>query len=127
MVKSSLANLKSFFVNREQSSFEESLGSTANNLSYFASTTGTDLNYLAIANGTSSQAESGGDAITTPAITDDYFGNEYQEAIQHQLNCVEHFLANFYPISANDYVDLQKKYIKAIKDNNAAIISKSNQ
>ncbi len=73
--KNTLANLKSFFVNREQSSFEESLGSTANNLSYFASTTGTDLNYLAIANGTSSQAESGGDAITTPAITDDYFGN----------------------------------------------------
>ena len=59
--------------------------------------------------------------------SDDYFGNEYQEAIQHQLNCVEHFLANFYPISANDYADLQKKYIKAIKDNNAAIISKSNQ
>ena len=73
--RNTLANLKTFFVNREQSSFEESLGSTANNLSFLTSLTGSDVNYLAIANGTSSQAESGADVITTPAITDDFFGN----------------------------------------------------
>lgn len=53
--------------------------------------------------------------------SDDYFGNEYQDAIKHQLNCIEYFLANFYPINNNDYLDLQKKYTKTIKDNNAAI------
>jgi hypothetical protein len=53
--------------------------------------------------------------------SDDYFGNEYQEAVQHQLNCVEHFFANFYPINNNDYSDLQKKYTKTIKENNFAI------
>ena len=78
--KNTLANVKSFFVNREQGSIEESLGSTATNLSYLASTTGTDVNYLAIANSTSTQAESVADVISSPAIAEDFFGTNGNRA-----------------------------------------------
>lgn len=53
--------------------------------------------------------------------SDDYFGDEYQEAAKHQNNCVEYFLSNFFPINNNDYVDLNKKYIRQIKENNELI------
>lgn len=87
--RNTLANVKSFFVNREQGSVEESLGSNNTNLSNLTSLTGTDLNYLAIANGTSSQAESGADVITTPSIVDDFFGNSGNRASSPDIGAHE--------------------------------------
>lgn len=69
-----LSNFKSFVGNRDQSSFEEQLGSTTTNLSLLVSLSGSNSQFLRIADATATQAESGADVITTPSITVDYTG-----------------------------------------------------
>jgi hypothetical protein len=54
--------------------------------------------------------------------SDNYFGNEYQEAIKQQQNAVEYFLTHFFPINNNDYVDILKHFINTIKENNDKLI-----
>lgn len=46
--------------------------------------------------------------------SEDYFGQEYQDASNRQLDCTEYFLSHFCPLDTNDYSDIRKEFMNEI-------------
>ncbi len=46
--------------------------------------------------------------------SEDYFGQEYQDASTRQLDSTEYFLSHFCPINTNDYSDIRKEFMVEI-------------